>query len=166
MKNLILLLSVFLLSVSFSFSQSPQAFKYQTVVRDATGDLLENDNVSFRIGVRDSLATGTLLYQETFTLTTNQFGLANFEIGNGTPEPGSGVFADIDWGTNSKYLELELDPDGGDAYSLIGTSQILSVLMPCMPTPQDIAKIRIRPFQMMICMLIFRVMLELALKIL
>lgn len=127
MKKLVLLLSVFLISVSFSFSQSPQAFKYQAVVRDAAGEILEDASVSFRIGIRDGSAAGTILYQETHTLTTNQFGLATFEIGNGTPEPGSGLFADIDWEINSKFLEIELDPDGGDTYSLMGTSQILSV---------------------------------------
>ncbi len=127
MKNLVLLFTAILISVSFSFSQSPQAFKYQAVVRDAAGDILDNQLVSFRIGIRDVSAVGTLLYQETFTLTTNQFGLASVEIGNGTPTPVSGIFADIDWGTNSKFLEVELDPDGGIVFSPMGTTQILSV---------------------------------------
>ena len=126
MKKLILLLSAILISITFSFSQSPQAFKYQTVVRDAAGEILDGQTVSFRIAIRDATAIGTILYQETHTSTTNQFGLATFEIGNGTPEPGSGLFADIDWEINSKYLEIELDPDGGTAYSLMGTSKILS----------------------------------------
>ncbi len=124
MKKLALFVVLFLLFISAN-AQSPQAFKYQAIVRDATGEILSNQNVSFRIGIRDGSAVGTILYQETHATTTNQFGIANLEIGNGTPV--TGIFADIDWGNNSKFLEVELDPYGGSAYTSMGTTQVLSV---------------------------------------
>lgn len=125
MKKLILLLSVILISITYTFSQSPQAFKYQAVVRGSTGEILENQAVSFQISIRNDSAVGTILYQETHTTSTNQFGLANLEIGNGIPV--SGTFADIDWGNNSKFLEVELDPDGDTTFILMGNTELISV---------------------------------------
>jgi len=56
---------------------------------------------------------------------TNQFGLANLEIGLGSFPIGSFVL--IDWGGSSKYLEVELDPSGSTSYVSMGTSQLFSV---------------------------------------
>jgi len=42
-----------------TFAQSPQAFKYQAVARDLTGNVLANQNVSFRISILQTSATGT-----------------------------------------------------------------------------------------------------------
>ncbi len=114
----------FLIS-TVTISQPPQAFKYQAVVRDAAGDIISNQTVDIRISIRDGAPGGTIVYQETFTETTNQFGLVNLEIGNGTPV--TGTFSGIDWGSNSKFLETEIDPDGGNNYISLGTSELLSV---------------------------------------
>ena len=47
------------------------------------------------------------------------------EIGNGAEV--SGVFADIDWGGDIYFLQIEMDENGGATYQLMGTSQLLSV---------------------------------------
>jgi len=107
------------------FAQSPQAFKYQAVVRDNAGDILANKSVSFRMSIHDSAAGGVIEYQETHGLSTNEFGLANLEIGNGTPV--SGDFSTIDWADGPKYLEVELDTASGTNYVSMGTSELLSV---------------------------------------
>ncbi|MCD4664910.1 MAG: hypothetical protein K8R68_06525, partial [Bacteroidales bacterium] len=125
MKKFVLFLSIIFGSIIFSYSQTPQALKYQAVVRDVAGEILSVHNVSFRIGIRDSSAIGTILYQETHAVTTNQFGLATIEIGNGTPV--TGIFLEIDWASDLKFLEVELDPNGGSNYNLMGTTQLLSV---------------------------------------
>jgi len=119
------LLILFMAIALCTIAQPPQAFKYQAVVRDNTGEILSNQVVGIRISIHDSIAGGTVVYQETHSDTTNQFGLVNPEIGNGTPTIGS--FAEIDWRTNSKFLEIEIDPSGGSNYVSIGTSQLLSV---------------------------------------
>ena len=46
-------------------------------------------------------------------------------IGEGTVE--SGDFTSIDWSGGSYYLKTDIDPDGGNNYSITGTSQLLSV---------------------------------------
>ncbi len=124
MRKLILILFAFLSAVLL-YAQSPQAFKYQTIVRDASGDIMANNAGSIRISIHEGSPTGTIVYQETHEVLTNDFGLINIEIGNGTAT--IGVFSAIDWSTNHKYLEVELGPPGGFFYDPMGTSQLLSV---------------------------------------
>ena len=121
----IFLLSGLLLLLGISvFAQPPQAFKYQVVVRDNVGTILQNQNIGVRINIHD-FATSTIVYQETFSETTNQFGLMNLNIGKGFPVIGN--FNYIDWGTNSKFLEVEIDTAGGNNYVSFGTSELQSV---------------------------------------
>lgn len=110
---------------SIVLGQTPQAFKYQTVVRDAAGEILQNQNVSFRFSIHDVNPAGAIIYSETHSVTTSEFGLVNLNVGSGIPV--IGFFSAIDWGTNSKYLETEIDPAGGNSYTSMGTSQLLSV---------------------------------------
>lgn len=117
---------VFCLLASTILAQSPQTFKYQAVVRDNAGEILANTSVSFRVSIHDATSTGSIVYQETHSIITNQFGLASLEIGNGLP-PNIGSFPMIDWGSTSKFLEIELDPTGSNIYTSMGTSQLLSV---------------------------------------
>ena len=107
------------------FGQVPQRFQYQTVVREATGNILVNKIVSFRISILENTITGPSVYSETHTSTTNQFGLSNLQIGGG--QLVSGNFSAITWGANLHYIKIELDPTGGTTYELMGTSQLLSV---------------------------------------
>ncbi|MCD4696445.1 MAG: hypothetical protein K8S16_09425 [Bacteroidales bacterium] len=107
------------------FAQSPQAFKYQAVVRDAAGDIISNQLVSVRAGILQGSSSGTIVYSETHSPTTNEFGLINLEIGNGSVV--SGDFTTINWGGDDYFLQIELDEIGGSNYQLMGTSQILSV---------------------------------------
>ena len=58
-------------------------------------------------------------------MTTNNFGLANLNIGEGSTV--SGDFSTIDWSTDKYYIKVEMDATGGTSYQLMGTSQLLSV---------------------------------------
>jgi hypothetical protein len=127
MKKITLLIVIFVLLLANVMAQSPQAFKYQVLARDNSGNPLTNHNVSFRISIRDITPGGTLLYGETHAVTTNAFGLATLEIGNGTPVSSSLLFTNITWGSQSKFLQVEMDPNGGSSYVDMGTTQLLSV---------------------------------------
>ena len=119
---------LFITAILFAFaanSQTPQAFKYQAVARDLSGSALVSKNVSFRISILQGSASGTSVYSEKHTKTTNAFGLVDLEIGNGSSPTGS--FSAIDWAGNTYFLKVEMDPNGGSAYQLMGTSQLLSV---------------------------------------
>jgi hypothetical protein len=126
MKRFFISLFCFCTLTAGLFSQAPpQAIQYQAVARNNNGDILASTNVSFRFNILRTSASGPTVYSETFNVTTNQFGLANIEIGKGTIV--SGNFSAIDWGGDSYFLKVELDATGGSNYVVMGTSQFLSV---------------------------------------
>lgn len=125
MKKFTLILFIAIIGVATIFAQTPQAFKYQTLVRNSLGDLITNQPVSLRIGILQDSINGTLVYGETQYETTNQFGLISIVIGKGIVE--SGIFEDISWGTGSHFLKVELDETGNTNFQLMGISQLLSV---------------------------------------
>jgi FtsZ-binding cell division protein ZapB len=116
---------IIMLIGSSVFAQSPEAFKYQAIARDAGGNVLANQSVSLKISILKTSDTGTPVYVETHTVTTNSFGLINLNIGTGTIV--SGNFSGIDWANDKYYLKVEMDPTGGTSYQAMGTSQLLSV---------------------------------------
>jgi hypothetical protein len=115
----------FCFSLSSVFGQAPQKMSYQAVIRNATNTLVANASIKMRISVLQGTATGTAVYVETQTATTNVNGLATVEIGAGTVV--SGTFASIAWGSNAYFIKTETDPTGGNNYTIVGTSQFLSV---------------------------------------
>ncbi|MFA6923905.1 MAG: hypothetical protein WC223_06590 [Bacteroidales bacterium] len=125
MKKVLVFSVMCFIIVELSFAQAPQAFKYQTVVRDASGNPLTNQKVNFRISILQNSTVGISVYTERQIDTTNNFGLANIEIGKGTLV--SGNFSNISWGTDKYYIQIEIDPAGGNTFALMGTSQLLSV---------------------------------------
>jgi hypothetical protein len=126
MKKILLTLITVFIAAGLS-AQAPQTFKYQTVVRNTSNAILDNTDVYFRISILQGSSTGTEVYKETFSLKTNDFGLAAFNIGQGTVESGS--FAAISWSSYEFWVKVELDPDaaGSAVYEEVGTSQLLSV---------------------------------------
>ncbi len=123
MKKIITLFALFI--TFLSFAQVPQGISYQAIALNGSGNPVVSSNVGVRLSVLDNSATGTVLYTETQTKTTNPQGLFNLVIGQGTVV--SGTFSTINWGTNSKFLKVEMDVAGGTNYTLVGTTQLLSV---------------------------------------
>ncbi len=123
-KIIHLALCILVITISAN-AQAPERFQYQTVVRDNSGNPIANQNVGFRINIHRGSSTGAVDYSETHNATTNDFGLVNLELGGGTSVSGS--FNTIDWEGNIYFVEVELDPSGGSAYSSMGTTQLLSV---------------------------------------
>ena len=119
----IIILACCLMSTANLFSQAPQAFKYQSIIRNAAGNPMANSALTIRATIHDGSAAGASVYQETHAVTTNPFGLINLEIGNGISV--SGNFSAVNWGSGSKWIQIEAD--FGNGYLSMGTSQLLSV---------------------------------------
>ncbi len=119
----VILLSTFSFQLSTAFAQVPQAFNYQSIVRDKLGNPMMNTNISVKASIRDGSETGESVYQETHAVTTTAFGLITLEIGHGVAV--KGIFSDIKWGTGSKWMQVEAD--FGEGYIQMGASQLLSV---------------------------------------
>ncbi|MFL5752280.1 MAG: hypothetical protein ACJ76F_02650 [Bacteroidia bacterium] len=122
MKKLFLT-SLFAIGLSTAFAQSPQAFKYQAIARDAAGLELAATPLTVRATIHDGSAGGTVVYQETQAITTNAFGLFSINLGQGTPT--IGTFSTIAWNAGTKFLQQEID--FGTGYQDMGTSPLLSV---------------------------------------
>ena len=123
MKKLLLLFAGLIISVA-AFAQFPQKINYQAVVRNNAGDPISSQNVSLRLSILNG-AAGAALYSETHSVTTNNFGLVNLQIGNGTPV--TGTFNTIDWSLGNRHLKIEADVAGGSTYTTLSTTELVSV---------------------------------------
>ncbi len=123
MKKLLPLSALFISILTFA--QVPQGISYQAIALNSSGNPVVSSNVGIRLSILDNSATGTVLYTETHIKTTNPQGLFNLVIGQGTVT--TGTFNTINWGTNSKFLKVEMDATGGTTYATVGTTQLLSV---------------------------------------
>ena len=124
MQKIISICVAILLTVCV-FGQTPEKMSYQAVIRNSSGQLVTNKSIGTQISILQGSANGSEVYIETQTPTTNANGLISIEIGNGIVI--SGNFSSIDWTNGPYFIKAETDPEGGTNYTIIGTSQLLSV---------------------------------------
>lgn len=124
MKKLYFLVGALLLAGA-TFAQAPQKMTYQAVVRNSSNNLVVSSSIGMRVSILQGSATGTPVYVETHSATTNSNGLATVKIGGGTVV--SGTFSTIDWSTGTYFVKTETDITGGTNYTIAGTSELLSV---------------------------------------
>jgi hypothetical protein len=122
--KLILFLTTALLLVLNVDAQPPQGFTYQAVVRNASGEALANQSVSFLLKL-NAASKGETYYSEKHTVTTTPQGVANLVVGEGTPVIGS--FALVPWASEAIELQVEVDPSGGTSYQPMGVVNLKSV---------------------------------------
>ena len=120
MKRIYTILVAVLITATV-WAQAPQKMSYQSVVRDASSNLITNTQVGLQVRILQGFVTGTEVYRETQTPTTNTNGLLTVEIGGQTG------FDTITWANGPYFIETSIDPTGGTNYTITGTSQLLSV---------------------------------------
>ena len=124
MKNILTTLTMLLLSLNL-MAQSPNKLSYQAVVRNSSNALIVNQQVGVKVSVLQGSANGTAVYTETHTPTTNANGLISIEIGGGVITADS--INKINWANGPYFIKTEIDPNGGNNYSITGITQLLSV---------------------------------------
>ncbi len=70
MKKISSLITLLLCAVTL-FAQAPEKFTYQAVVRNANNSLVANTQVGMRVSILQGSASGSAVYVETQTGTTN-----------------------------------------------------------------------------------------------
>jgi hypothetical protein len=120
-RTLLTLLSILFCAITFAQSV-PQGINYQAVARDANGDVLMNQTLTIQFSVISDIATSDVSWQETHSVSTNDYGLFTAIIGQGTATTvgSSATFDVVDWGSTTHFLKVEMD--GVD----MGTTQLMS----------------------------------------
>jgi hypothetical protein len=115
MKKLILQFVAILFAITGSFGQTPEQFKYQAILRDASGNIIANQNKTVVIDILMSSPSGDVIFSEEHNVTTTAQGLINLNIGS--IEDMSG----IDWSSDEYFIQITVDG------VILGTSKLLSV---------------------------------------
>lgn len=126
MKRLLFVLSLALLfNGSLLAQQTPLAFNYSGIARDASGNALASTSIGLQMRIFKGSANGTIEYIENHTVNTDAFGLFNLVVGFGQVQSGS--LAAVNWGNDNYFLSVGMDISGGTNYLEMGTTQLLSV---------------------------------------
>lgn len=115
---------LFLITSTSLHAQVPQAFSYQAVARDASGEIKANADIRVQVRILQGSEDGSVLYTETHSVQTSEIGSFSLEIGRGNSE---NSFSEIDWLNGPHYLAMGVDLDGGSNYVDVGSTKLLSV---------------------------------------
>ncbi len=119
MKKLLLLICLGLLLFSGQKLQAqiapPNGFNYQAIVRNATGDVLANQEISVKVSILSDTLIPTVEYVEVHgKIQTNRFGLINLIIGKGKHVGGlQDNLLSIPWHLTNQYIKIEVDKGEG-----------------------------------------------------
>ncbi len=105
---------MFVLKTTLIFSQTPNEFKYQAVLRNTDGTIMSDANVSIKVSILKSDLT-TSVFEETHNVTTTTQGLISLNIGSKED------LSVVNWNLDEYFLEISING------TIIGTSQLLSV---------------------------------------
>ena len=125
MKNsiyrIIILLNFCLLTFNFLLqAQPPLRFSYQSIIRIPGGQALAGQAVSIKLSILQTSETGTAVYVETHSTTTNASGLVTLPVGGGAIV--SGTMAGIDWAAGAYFIKTVSEyTDCGTRFCISGT---------------------------------------------
>lgn len=132
MKKILLLLVVLVSSVTFAQNNG---ITYQAVIYSTSGESvpgirnsnspLSNKAICLQFSIVD--ASFSTEYQEKVTVTTDDYGMVNLVIGNGTQTGGyANSFNAIVWSNPNKYLKVSVDQTGNCSSFELFSDQILT----------------------------------------
>ena len=132
----LLIISVQGLFAQVSADKIPNGIAIQSVARDASGNAASNRNIFLKVELRQGSATGESVLLESHSVTSNDEGIFNFYIGQGTRLSGINSLIFLDWKGKIYFLNIKMAiepslPTPGwvleREYVDLGTSQIWSV---------------------------------------
>ena len=66
----------------FAFSQPPQKINFQSILRNTNGEIVANKSVSLKISILSGSISGSPVYSEIHTKTTDISGLISLQTGS------------------------------------------------------------------------------------
>lgn len=115
----------FLIIPFISLAQAPEKINFQSVIKNKEGEIWSNKSIALKIKLLEGSSAGQTKYEETHTKMTDKSGLISLQIGNGNNLMGS--FKNLYWGENQYFIQFEVDFNGGNQFTLLGTNPLLSV---------------------------------------
>ena len=106
-------------------AQAPDGINYQAFIRNFSGTLVANSTIAIRIQIKQTSASGTIVFQERHSVTTSPLGVVNLVIGQGTLLGGN--FSTINWATGPYFVSLGVSFTNGSTYLDYGSQQLMSV---------------------------------------
>ncbi len=130
-----------IIAVQDLFGQSspnsiPNGIAIQSVARDASGNAAANRRIFLKVELRQSATNGESVLLESHSVVSNDDGIFNFYIGQGTRLSGINSLIFLDWKSKIYFLNIKMAiepslPTPGwvleNEYVDLGTSQIWSV---------------------------------------
>jgi uncharacterized protein (TIGR02145 family) len=114
-----------MLSIISSYGQNETGIPYQGILRDNSGSELSNAAATVQAIIRINTTNGPIIFSESHGVVTDEFGYFQMVIGAGTVNNSFSNFDQIDWSTNLKFLQIQVNT--GNGFVDLGTSQLLSV---------------------------------------
>lgn len=99
------MIRIFLIVIFFYFSYS-QTIPYQAILRDNSGNILPNVQVTLTVNYFNNITSNTPDFGEMFTETTNSWGLISIKLGSGTPLQGN--FSSVTWNNGQVAFEISV----------------------------------------------------------
>ena len=115
-KQKILIILLLLYSIS-SYSQS-KFINYQGVASDNNGNILANQTLDIKIGLKFGFIQSVTRYDEIHSVTTDANGVFNLKIGNGNRL--SGNYNDLTW-QEKAFVRVSING------TIVGTTELLAV---------------------------------------
>ncbi|WP_456422454.1 hypothetical protein [Lutibacter sp.] len=129
MRKLYVIIIMFFVGASL-YAQT-DAISYQAVILNpqkqelpgvnAEENIFPNKTIKMRFTIIDS--SGSEIYQETQTTTTDAYGIVNLFIGEGS-QTSTQSFNEVNWDGTSKKLKVEIDFNGGSSFIELGTQKL------------------------------------------
>ena len=116
-------------TVLFSLSALAQTegLNFQGVARNTAGEVLVSQKINLRLSILLGSETGTAAYMETRQVTTNPQGVFAVVVGDDKALTKSTNFSTINWTPSPKFIKVEMDPNAGANYLVMGTSRLQAV---------------------------------------
>jgi len=123
MKRVTINILLSMLFCNVVIAQVSNGFNYQAVIRNTSGELVVNQSINVEVSIIGGISSETILFTETHTATTDNYGRVNLLIGKGNAQYGD--FSQINWSENDLFVNVKIDL--GSGYTDMGTVQLLSV---------------------------------------
>jgi hypothetical protein len=86
-----------------------------------------SQKINLRLSILLGSETGTVVYVETRQVTTNPQGVFAVVVGDDKALTKSTNFSAINWTPSPKFIKVEMDPNAGSSYLVMGTSRLQAV---------------------------------------